>query len=119
METSSWYAIKQRVAWHEQGVPVSDVCRYYGIIPPHRIRQRDGLTSGSRQREMRCFVSGAQSHLLPPTGLNIVSVLSTYQASVGRVNQSAARAIRLYCDGAVMPPDSTRFIAVSMDKSVS
>ena len=34
METSTWYVIKQRLAWikmHERGVPVTQVCQYYGI----------------------------------------------------------------------------------------
>jgi hypothetical protein len=34
METSTWYVIKQRLAWiriHERGVPVTQVCLHYGI----------------------------------------------------------------------------------------
>lgn len=34
METSSWYVVKQRLAWikmHERGASVSEVCRHYGI----------------------------------------------------------------------------------------
>ena len=34
METSSWYVIRQRLAWirmHERGASVSEVCRHYGI----------------------------------------------------------------------------------------
>ncbi len=34
METSSWYVIRQRLAWikmHEGGAPMSEVCRHYGI----------------------------------------------------------------------------------------
>ena len=34
MKTSSWYIVKQRLAWikmHEGGVPVTEVCRHYGI----------------------------------------------------------------------------------------
>lgn len=34
METSSWYIIKQRLAWikmHERGAAVSEVCNHYGI----------------------------------------------------------------------------------------
>src|SRR3990170_3413750 len=34
MQTSTWYLIKQRLAWikmHERGAPVAEVCRYYGI----------------------------------------------------------------------------------------
>lgn len=34
MESSTWYVIKQRLAWikmHERGAPVSGVCQHYGI----------------------------------------------------------------------------------------
>src|SRR4030042_657299 len=34
METSTWYVIKQRLAWikmHERGAPVTQVCLHYGI----------------------------------------------------------------------------------------
>ena len=34
METSTWYVIKQRLAWirmHERGVPVTQVCLHYGV----------------------------------------------------------------------------------------
>ena len=34
MQTSTWYVIKQRLAWikmHQRGAPVSHVCRHYGI----------------------------------------------------------------------------------------
>ena len=34
LETSSWYVVKQRLAWikmHERGSPVTEVCSYYGI----------------------------------------------------------------------------------------
>jgi len=34
METSTWYVIKQRLAWikmYERGVPITQVCLYYGI----------------------------------------------------------------------------------------
>ena len=34
METSSWYVVRQRLAWikmHERGASVSEVCRHYGI----------------------------------------------------------------------------------------
>ncbi len=34
METTTWYVIKQRLAWikmHERGVPVTRVCQHYGI----------------------------------------------------------------------------------------
>ena len=34
MQTSTWYLIKQRLAWikmRERGAPVAEVCRYYGI----------------------------------------------------------------------------------------
>ena len=54
METSSWYAIKQRVAWHEQGVPVSDVCRYYGIIPPHRTAPASEMVSPVEAGNEKC-----------------------------------------------------------------
>ncbi len=34
MESSTWYVIKQRLAWikmRERGAPVTVVCQYYGI----------------------------------------------------------------------------------------
>ena len=34
MESSTWYIIKQRLAWirlHERGSPVTEVCEHYGI----------------------------------------------------------------------------------------
>ena len=34
METTTWYVIKQRLAWikmHERGAPVTKVCQHYGI----------------------------------------------------------------------------------------
>jgi len=34
LETSTWYVIKQRLAWikmHERGAPVTEVCQHYGI----------------------------------------------------------------------------------------
>lgn len=34
MESSTWYVIKQRLAWikmHQRGVPVTQVCQHYGI----------------------------------------------------------------------------------------
>ena len=34
METSTWYVIKQRLAWikmHERDAPVTQVCLHYGI----------------------------------------------------------------------------------------
>lgn len=34
MESSTWYVIKQRLAWikmHERGTPVTEVCQHYGI----------------------------------------------------------------------------------------
>ncbi len=34
MESSTWYVIKQRLAWvkmHKGGAPVTGVCQHYGI----------------------------------------------------------------------------------------
>ena len=62
MESSTWYAIKQRLAWiklHERGAPVTQVCRHYGISRKTfykwwgRYRQAQGDWHALRDRSRR------------------------------------------------------------------